>query len=99
MNSTFVTTVLNIRFDTMEDDATNRSFDWAHLHFIGEQQHTENFSGVQVAKVRIDTADNNKLAKRLHALGHDFPLEAEITTRMEIAKGEPRLTVIDVQPV
>ena len=81
MQSTMRTTVLNIRFDTMNDEAQSRSFDWANLHFVGEHKHDANFSGVQVAKVRVDSTDGNKLAKRIIALGHQFPLLCDVTTK------------------
>lgn len=97
MKTTFKTTILNIRFDTFSEDG-RPSFDWANLHFLGETQHTENFSGVQVAKVRVTSENGNQLAKRLHAMGHSYPLEANITTSIEIRQGKPELTVTDVQP-
>lgn len=97
MNSTFRTTVLNIRFDTMTEEG-RPSFDWANLHFLGEHKHDTNFSGVQVAKVRVTSENNNQLAKRLHALGHKYPMLADITTTIEIRQGKPELTVIDVVP-
>lgn len=99
MQSTSRTTVLNIRFGTMDEDKNRDPFDWANLHFYGEMKNTEQFAGVQVAKARVDASNDNALAKRILKLGSQFPMLCDLEFKLDIVKGEPSLTVVDLKPV
>lgn len=88
--------VLNFRFDVMEEDG-KQPFPWANLHYAGEARVTDNFAGADLAKMRVTSQDENRIAKKLHALNSSyFPAMFDLTCQVEIRGGKTELTCIDM---
>lgn len=99
MSQSFRAMVLNIRFDTMTEQGKD-PFPWAHLHYIGEASVTDNFAGVQIAKMPIVRDNNNELAKKIHReTSLLFPCEMDISFTMAIKAGVPSVTCTGLTPV
>lgn len=88
--------VLNFRFDVMEEDG-KQPFPWANLHYAGEPRVTDNFAGADLAKMRVTSQEENRIAKKLHSLyGESLPALCDITCQVEIRGGKTELTCIDM---
>jgi hypothetical protein len=99
LGSTFRATVLNIRFDVMEEEGKD-AFPWAHIHYVGEVSVQENFAGALVAKMPLVRDNNNELAKKIHkTIAEHFPCEMDISFTMAIKAGVTVVTCTGLTPV
>lgn len=99
MGSTFRATVLNIRFDVMQEEG-KEAFPWAHIHYVGDVSVSENFAGALVAKMPVVRDNNNEIAKKIHRdLAPLFPCEMDISFTMAIKAGVTAVTCTGLKPV
>lgn len=90
--------VLNVRFGSMSDDNNNAPFHWGKLTFIEtEPESRDGFGGLSVGEIRLDTENQNALAKKIHSeiISGAIKLPARMVLKCDtsIKKGEVSLTV------
>jgi len=97
--------VLQVRFGSMEEEG-KKPFDWANIHVVDDSQPIQirdDFAGVDLGKLPLDSSDGNRLAKELHAAaraGGVIPGQLELTFTPKISlDGKAKLIVTGWKPV
>lgn len=97
-----VVNALQVRFGSM-DEPGKEAFDWANMHVIEDELQIDNgFAGVNIGKLPLDTSNDNKLAKDLHAAaraGGVLPGLIEVQFAPQLGMKQTKLLVVGWKPV
>ncbi len=90
----------NVRFGQMDESEGGNV--WAHIHVIEDAIDVrDGFAGLDLGKINVDTSDDNKLAKSIHAAvesGELVPGNAEFEFQLSFRLTASKPTVIGFVP-
>lgn len=85
---------IKLQFGQIEDNG----FEWANLQYLSDEiKKTETSVGQEVAKVKVDSKDSNKLAK-LSLINDLVPGFVNLTLQASERSGKMEMVIVDIEP-